>query len=155
MITASEILEQARNAGKADALDLAKRAPDMSGTEIIDEQDSVPAWNPQGNYLQSMIGYPVQYDDQVYTLLQAHNASYYPNTTPPALPALWSIKHTTDPKKAKAYMPPNGQSGMYMQNDCCTEGGHVYQSTIDNNVWTPSGYPQGWTDLGTIEEVQG
>ena len=62
MITASEILQHAREAGKAAALDLAARAPEMTGTQIIAEQDSVPAWNPQGNYLQSMIGYPVQYE---------------------------------------------------------------------------------------------
>lgn len=23
-----------------------------------------------------------------------------------------------------------------------------------SNSWSPSGYPYGWTDLGTIEEVQ-
>jgi len=26
---------------------------------------------------------------------------------------------------------------------------------IDNNVRPPSGYPDGWTDLGTVEDVQG
>ena len=81
--------------------------------------------------------------------------TYYAGRTPASLPALWSIKHTTNPAKAKAYMAPNGQSGMYMKNDCYTETGHVYQSTIDNNVWPPSGYPDGWTDLGTVEDVQG
>ena len=153
MITRQEILNQAREAGKEAALDLAARAPEMIGTEIIDEQDSVPAWNASTNYTQ--IGCPVQYNDQVYTLLQAHNSSYYAGQTPASLPALWSIKHTTNPAKAKAYMAPNGQSGMYMKNDCCTENGHVYQSAIDNNVWPPSGYPDGWTDLGTVEDVQG
>lgn len=155
MITASEILQHAREAGKAAALDLAARAPEMTGTQIIDEQDSVPAWNPQGNYLQSMIGYPVQYDDQVYTLLQAHNASYYPSTTPPALPALWSITHTTDPKKAKPWVAPNGQSGLYKIDECCTENGHVHKNTHDNNEFSPSALPERWEDLGTIEEVQG
>lgn len=38
------------------------------------------------------------------------------------------------------------QSSMYMKNDCCTENDHVYQSAIDNNVWPPSGYPDGWTE---------
>lgn len=37
----------------------------------------------------------------------------------------------------------------------CTENDHVYQSAIDNNVWPPSGYPAGWADLGTVEDVQG
>ena len=81
--------------------------------------------------------------------------TYYAGQTPASLPALWSIEYTTNPAKAKAYMAPNGQSSMYMKNDCCTENDHVYQFAIDNNVWPPSGYPAGWADLGTVEDVQG
>ena len=50
--------------------------------------------------------------------------TYYAGRTPASLPALWSIRHTTNPAKAKAYMAPNG-------------------------------HPDGWTDLGTVEDVQG
>ena len=28
--------------------------------------------------------------------------------------------------------------------------GFVCRSTIDSNVWAPSGYPQGWTELGPV-----
>lgn len=27
-----------------------------------------------------------------------------------------------------------------------------YESTMDGNVWAPDAYPQGWTDLGAVEE---
>ena len=37
-----------------------------------------------------------------------------------------------------------------MTGDCCTDGGKVWRSTIDNNVWSPDTYPQGWTDLGPV-----
>lgn len=37
-----------------------------------------------------------------------------------------------------------------MTGDCCTDGGKVWRSTIDNNVWAPTAYPQGWTDLGPV-----
>ena len=43
----------------------------------------------------------------------------------------------------------------YMKGDKVTHAGRTWVSTIDNNVWPPSGYPDGWTDLGTIQEVQG
>ena len=36
--------------GKADALDLAKRAPDMDGTAIIAEEEKVPAWSEKTDY---------------------------------------------------------------------------------------------------------
>lgn len=35
----------------------------------------------------------------------------------------------------------------YNKGDCCTEGGKVYRSTLDNNVWSPSAYPQGWEEV--------
>ena len=33
------------DAGKADALNLASRAPDMDGTAFIAEEDHIPAWS--------------------------------------------------------------------------------------------------------------
>lgn len=35
-----------------------------------------------------------------------------------------------------------------MTGDQRTFGGTVWQSTIDFNVWTPTQYPQGWTEIG-------
>ena len=34
-----------------------------------------------------------------------------------------------------------------MAGDRVTYNGHLYESTMDNNVWPPTDYPQGWTDL--------
>ena len=32
----------------------------------------------------------------------------------------------------------------YMKGDKVLWQGKVYESLIDNNVWSPTGYPQGW-----------
>lgn len=64
-------------------------------------------------------------------------------------------RHTKDPKRAKPWLAPNGTSGLYELDECATENGHVYQNTHDNNEFSPSALPERWTDLGTIEEVQG
>ena len=29
--------------------------------------------------------------------------------------------------------------------------GKVYQSLIDNNVWSPSDYPQGWEEVNEVK----
>jgi len=141
--------------GKTDALDLAARAPELTGTAIIAEQEKVPAWREDAVYKAEHIGFPVQDGDQVYTILQAHTPAHNPGFRPADLPAIYSIKHTTDPKRAKPYMAPNGTSGMYMDGDCCTHEGHVWQSGQDNNVWVPGTVGVSWEELGTIEEVQG
>ena len=32
-----------------------------------------------------------------------------------------------------------------MKGDKVMFEGHVYESAIDNNIWSPSAYPAGWT----------
>lgn len=155
MTAKDRVLNRERERGRAAAMELAVRAYDMDGTELIAEQGHIPAWREDAVYTSDHVGFPVQDGDQVYIILQPHTPANNPGVRPADLPAIYSIKHTTDPKKAKAYLAPNGTSGVYMTDDCAVDGGRVYRSTIDNNVWAPSGYPAGWEDLGTIEEVQG
>lgn len=54
-----------------------------------------------------------------------------------------------------AFVQPTGAHDAYQTGDRVTYNGHIYESTINNNVWSPDTYPQGWTDLGTVEEVMG
>ena len=133
------VLDVMRAQGKADALDLRARAAELDGTAVIAEEVKAPAWDSGKDYSSWPVGAPVADAGQVYKLLQPHNASHYPDTTPATLPALWSVCHTKDPSKAKPYLAPNGTSGMYMTDECCTDEGYVWRSKVDNNVWAPSG----------------
>lgn len=155
MTAKNRVLNRERERGRVAAMELAARAPKMDGTALIAEQGNIPAWREDTVYTADHVGFPVQDGNQVYTILQPHMPANNPGIRPADLPAIYSIKHTTDPKKAKPYMAPNGTSGMYMVAECAVEDGRVYRSTIENNVWAPSGYPSGWEDLGTTEDVQG
>ena len=154
MNSKERVLQRERDRGKAAALNLATRAPEMTGTAIIAEQDHVPAWREDAVYTGNHVGFPVQDDGQVYTILQPHTPAHNPGFRPVDLPAIYSIKHTTDPAKAKPYVAPNGQSGMYMTDDCCTYEGHIWRSGQDNNVWVPGTPNVKWDDLGPFEEEQ-
>lgn len=129
--------------GRRRALDLQTRAPEMTGTEIIAEEGSVPAFDPQKDYTGWLPGWPVADEGQVWTLLQPHNAAHYTGR-PSTLRALWGLAHTTDPAKAKPFVAPNGTSGLYMAGECCTENGSTYRSIQDNNQYSPSEYPAWW-----------
>ena len=149
MMTNQElILGVMRAQGKADALDLRARAPELDGTAIIAEEAKVPQFDGTKDYSSWAIGSPVweevNGERQVFTLLQPHNASHYPGRRPADLPALWSICHTKDPSKAKEWLAPNGTSGMYMSGECCVDGGVVYRCLTDNTVHSPTDYPQAW-----------
>ena len=155
-MTAKErVLTRERARGRADALDLASRASGLDGTAIIAEEDHIPAWSETAVYTADMVGWPVQDNGQVYTLLMAHTPANNPGSHPVDLPAIYSRKNTQDPKRAKPWLAPNGRSGVYIKGDCAVDSGHVWRSTFDGeNVWQPAAYPAAWEDLGPVEEVQ-
>ena len=150
-------LDAMRAKGLADAADLQGRAAGMDGTALIAEESKIPQFDPQRDYTGWATGSPVweavEDEKQVFTLLQPHNAANYPGSTPSNSPALWSIRHTKDPKKAKAYLPPQGTSGLYEVDECAIENGHVYRNKQAQNAFSPSAMPSYWEDLGTVGDV--
>lgn len=129
--------------GRRQALDLQSRAPELTGTQIIDEESKIPAWDPAKDYTAWAPGYPVTDESQVWTLLQPHNAAQYTGR-PADRRALWGLAHTTNPAKAKPWVAPYGTSGLYMAGECCTFRGSTYISVQDNNPYSPSEYPSWW-----------
>ena len=138
------ILDVMRQQGRADALDLRARAEGLDGTALIAEEVKAPDFDPGRDYSTWPAGAPVRDGEQVYKLLQPHNAAHYPGVRPADSPALWSVAHTKDPAKAKPWTPPNGTSGMYMAGECYREDGVVYRCKVDNNVYPYADYPQNW-----------
>ena len=141
------ILDVMRQQGRADALDLRSRAAEMDGTAIIAEEAKAPEFDPEKDYSGWPVGAPVRDGEQVYKLLQPHNAAHYPGVRPANSPTLWSVTHTKDPARAKPWKKPDGTSGMYMRDECCTELGTVWRSVVDDNAFAPSAYPQNWEAL--------
>jgi hypothetical protein len=138
------VLSVFRANGRADALDLRGRASGMDGTAIIAEEEKIPAWDGTKDYTVWPAGAPVTFEGNVFGLLQPHNAANYPGVNPGNSPALWSVKHTKDPRKAKQWLSPLGTSGMYMTDECCTFEGGIYRSVVDNNPYSPGDYAPNW-----------
>lgn len=138
------VLSIFREKGRADALDLRGRAQSMTGTAVIAEEAKIPVWDRARDYSAWPAGAPVSYNGNVFGLLQPHNAAYYPASTPENTPALWAVKHTTDPEKAKPWLAPNGTSGLYMADECCVFGGRVWRCIHDDNPYSPEDYADWW-----------
>ena len=145
----SEIIEQIKQMARDQALYLREKAPKMTGTEIIAKEEFIPEWDNKKDYTNEKIGIPVQYEGQVYTLLQPHNASYYPNTNPVILAALWRVKHTTDPLKAKPWVKPTSTSDMYLKNECMIFEDKVYKCLRDT-IYSPIEYSADWEHIKEI-----
>lgn len=154
MLSKEQVLQGIKEQGASDAAALQTRSPEMDGTALYAEEEKIPdfqAAKAKKNMLQRTAGFVCRSTaGRVVKLLQPYDSNIY-TQEPEELPAQWGFKWSTDPKKALPFVALS--TSAYGKNDCCTENGRVYRSTIDNNVWAPSAYPQGWTDLGTIEDV--
>ena len=134
--------------GRRQALALQEKAPEMTGTELYAEEGNIPSFlaakatmnmldRPTGFVCKSTAG-------RVVRLLQPYNSDIY-TQEPEELPAQWGFAWSTDPAKALPFVAMS--TSPYNKGDCCTEGSKVYRSTLDNNVWSPSAYPQGWEEV--------
>lgn len=133
-----------RSLGRSDALRLREEAASLTGTQIIDREHSVPAFDPKKDYTGFSAGAPVTDEGQVWLLIQPHNAAHYEGR-PSTLRALWGLAHTTNPAKAKTWVDAYGTSGMYMSGECYkAEDGTVYRAKADNLVHDAAAYPAGW-----------
>ena len=85
----------------------------------------------------------IGYNSKLYRCVQSHasQAGWEPDKTP----ALWT--EVAKPGEIPVWKQPTGAQDAYMSGDKVHYPGKddpVYVSTIDNNVWSPEAYPQGW-----------
>lgn len=87
------------------------------------------------------VGDEVVYNGNVYEVIQAHTlqADWIPDQTP----ALYRLKGQPG-EEWPEFVQPTGAHDAYHQGDKVTFEGEHYISLIDNNVWSPKDYPQGW-----------
>lgn len=141
------VLDVLRSLGQREAAELRQGAAEMDGTAIIAMERAVPAWDKQQDYTDWPVGSPVADESQVWTLITPHRAADYEGR-PSTLRALWGLCHTKDPAKAKPWVAPEGQSGMYMTGECYkATDGTVYRCKQDNCVWDADGLPSAWEEV--------
>lgn len=134
--------------GLADAADLQERSGSMDGTALYAEEEKIPDFAAACdimNMLERPVGFVCRSSaGHVVKLLQVYDSATYP-AEPEELPAQWGFVWSTDPAKAREFVAI--ATSPYMTDDCCTDNGVVYRSTMDNNVWRPTEYPQGWQQV--------
>lgn len=82
----------------------------------------------------------VSYNDTLYKVIQAHISQA--DWTPDIVPALFTSKAPVG--VIPEWVQPTGATDAYNTGDKVTFEGVVYESLIDANVWSPTGYPAGW-----------
>jgi len=99
-----------------------------------------PQWKEDVAYV---VGQRVRYGNNVYKVLQAHTsqADWKPDVAPSLFAALLVDEETNE---VQEWAQPDSTNA-YTTGDRVIFEGVVYESVIDNNTWSPSGYPAGWT----------
>lgn len=100
-----------------------------------------PHWN--GNSKEYVKGDKVLYNDVLYRVLQNHTSQE--GWTPTSAPSLFAKVLTSEGEILDWEQPDS--TNPYMKGDKVKFNGKIYESVIDNNVWSPEAYPQGWKEV--------
>lgn len=145
MTSREYVLDMMQRVGLVVAQSLQTRAAELTGTEVYAEQSEAPDFDPEKQYLNYKAGFVCRSPSgRLVKLLQPYDSTVY-TQTPEELPAQWGFYWSQNPEDALPFVALS--TSPYMTGDCCTENGVVYRSTIDNNVWSPGEYPQGWQSV--------
>lgn len=106
-----------------------------------------PVWS--GDSVEYKKDYRLTYNGTLYKVLQDHTSQA--SWTPEAAPSLFAKVLTSDDGTPLPWEQP-GSTNPYMKGDKVLYNGKVYESLIDNNVWAPDAYPQGWKQIDTEGE---
>lgn len=145
MTSRERVLQREYDRGRAAAVEVQHRAPEMTGTELYAVDDRIPRFVEAAkvcNMLQRPLGFVCKSSaGRVVRLLQNYDSDVY-RSEPEELPAQWGFVWSKNPAKALPFVSIS--TSPYNTGDCCIEYGHTYCSTVDNNVWSPNAYPAGW-----------
>lgn len=149
------VLSTMRKYGEATAKALQEKADTMTGTELYKEIAFIPSFYAalaKCNMLQRSKGFVCRSPQgNVVKLNQPYDSDIY-KEEPEQLTAQWGFKWSTDPKLAKPHL--KSAESPYGVDECCIWEGGIYASTMKDNTYTPTEYPQGWRFVCLVEEVE-
>lgn len=105
-----------------------------------------PVWS--GNSVEYNKDERVTYNGVLYKVITAHTSQE--SWTPTDAPSLF-VKVIVQEGEILDWEQPTAENA-YKKGDKVRYNGKVYESLIDNNVWSPEGYPAGWREIIENEE---
>nr|DAQ84762.1 MAG TPA: ChiA1-BD-binding domain protein [Caudoviricetes sp.] len=115
-----------------------RAAQSLDDADALEAVTLFPLWKPGEEY---KAGQKVQDKGILYTVLQDHTSQ--DGWAPDVAPSLFAKVLIPDPDIIPDWEQPSS-TNPYMKGDKVRFEGDVYESLIDNNVWSPSAYPAGW-----------
>ena len=136
-LTKEEQLENQKNLALTFFAETLSDAQALQVPMLFDEFD--------GNGVAYEVGKRVLYNDILYKVIQAHTSQE--GWTPIAAPSLFAkVINETITGEIPDWEQPDSTNA-YMKGNKVKFNGKIYESVIDNNVWSPTAYPSGWKEV--------
>lgn len=123
--------------------------PNLTDEQALQVPLMFPKWQAGKEYA---VGDRVLYLGVLYKVLQAHTsqAGWEPDITPSLFAKNLIVKDDSGEQVDIPEWVQPDSTNPYMIGDKVKFEGKVYQSLIDNNVWSPTAYPQGWEEVNEV-----
>ena len=118
-----------------------KAAASLSDEDALEAVYLFPNWSADWDYDKDT---RVLYEGILYRCLQSHTSQAA--WTPVAAPSLWAKVLIPDENVIPEWEQPDS-TNPYMIGDKVMFNGVVYESVINNNIWSPAAYPAGWKTI--------
>lgn len=119
-----------------------KAALSLSDEEALEAKELYPQWS--GNGISYKVNDKVRYNGILYKVLLAHTSQE--GWMPTAAPSLFAKVLIPDENTIPEWEQPDSTNG-YQIGDRVMFENKIYESLIDNNIWSPIAYPAGWREV--------
>ena len=120
-----------------------KASASLSDEDALEAVELFPSWEADTEYAADQ---RVRYGGKLYRCVQDHTSQT--GWEPDKTPALWT--EVAKPGEIPVWRQPTGAQDAYNKGDKVhypDKDGPVYESIVDNNVWSPEAYPAGWEEV--------
>ena len=145
-----QIIEQTNKAMELLNINFNGLLPNLSDEQALQVPLMFPKWQEGKEYV---VGDRVLYLGILYKVLQAHTSQqgWEPDIAPSLFAKNLIVKDENGEQVDIPEFEQPDSTNPYMTGDKVIFEGKVYQSLIDNNVWSPSDYPQGWEEVNEVK----
>lgn len=145
-----QIIEQTNKAMELLNINFNGLLPNLSDEQALQVPLMFPKWQAGKEYV---VGDRVLYLGVLYKVLQAHTSQqgWQPDVAPSLFAKNLIVKDEQGEQVDIPEFEQPDSTNPYMIGDKVRFEGKVYQSLIDNNVWSPSDYPQGWEEVNEVK----
>ena len=145
-----QLIEQTNKAMEIFNINFNDLLPDLTDEQALEMPLLFPKWQAGKEYV---VGDRVLYLGTLYKVIQAHTSQqgWEPDITPSLFAKNLIVKDDDGEQVDIPEWEQPGSTNPYMKGDKVKFEGKIYQSLIDQNVWSPAAYPQGWEEVTEVK----